>query len=864
MSDTDDQTIPLVAINTISVDTANPRHEVSPHLYGVFFEEINYAGVGGLYAERVQNRAFMDGRTPLTWPSGDITRGDGRFGKGIELNGLTRTAKVALPAGIVQHLTDFTIAAWIRPTQVAPFTKVFDFGDDLTGILFYNTSGRHMSLALASPFYISPDAGPGPSYVISVNGRKEELHAPDPVPLGEWSHIAVTQAGSEARLYVNGVVVSRNNQMTLTPSHLGPTKNNWIGASQFAFDPPFHGGIGDFRILNHALDETALANLMQTAGQYLGGGSVAWYRFDEVSGTGVADSSGCGHHGTVIEHASAWQLLADGDSATAAIDEGHPLNDTLTRSLRLDIECVSAGQRVGMVNTGYFGVPAVAGETYRVSFWAKAAQNLPVPVTVGIESADGGHTIISGQVNGVTSEWRRFETTLAIPADVGASSDNRFVIGFDLRDRSDARVENATIWLQVVSLFAPTYADRENGLRPDLVDRLKALKPRFCRFPGGTYLLGNTVRTRFNWKSSRGPIWMRPGHENDIWRYWSDDGLGILEYLQLAEDLDATPLVAIYPGLSGAVPVAKEDLGQYVQDALDLLEYTTGPVTSTWGAKRAADGHPEPFELPIVEIGNEDFLGAGDSYNEYRYPMFYNAIKAAYPDVQIIATMPVHDHPVEILDEHMYRSPGEIIDKATRYDDYDRGSFKVLVGEYSVITGAGNNATHNLEAAIAEAAYMTGLERNSDVVAMSCYAPLLAFDGKTQWNPNLIAFNHLTSYASPSYWAQKMFANNVGDRYLSTESSDSDLHCSATIHTETGKKFLKVVNTTDMARTVKVCFIGSDSREATTEVLTGDPSAANSLTRPDLVSPRAGLLRGSDGTFHCDLPAHSATVITCS
>ena len=472
--------------------------------------------------------------------------------------------------------------------------------------------------------------------------------------------------------------------------------------------------------------------------------------------------------GTIIEHQSAWQLICDGGSVTAALDEEHPLNDALTRSLRLDVAHVGPGQRGGMANTGYFGVPAVGGETYSVSFWAKADRELGVPVTVGIEKADGSQTLAAVQLAGMSSEWQRFESTLTIPADAGASTDNRFMIGFDLRDGSSADVEDVTIWLQVVSLFAPTYADRDNGLRPDLVERLKALKPRFCRFPGGTYVLGNTVETRFDWKAARGPIWERPGHDNDVWRYWSDDGLGIMEYLLLAEDLGATPLIGVYPGLSGAVPVPKEELGRFVQDALDLLEYVTGPATSTWGAKRAEDGHPEPFETPIVEIGNEDFLGAGDTYNEYRYPMFYNAIKAAYPEVRTIATMPVPDHPIEILDEHMYRSPEEIIEKSARYDTYDRNAFQVLVGEYAVITGAGNNATHNLQAAIAEAAYMTGLERNSDVVALSCYAPLFAFDGKTQWNPNLIGFDHLSSYVSPSYWAQQMFAANIGDRFLPT------------------------------------------------------------------------------------------------
>ena len=375
-------------------------------------------------------------------------------------------------------------------------------------------------------------------------------------------------------------------------------------------------------------------------------------------------------------------------------------------------------------------------------------------------------------------------------------------------------------------------------------------------------MLGHTVETRWDWKKTIGPVSQRRGHDNDVWRYWSDDGLGLLEYLLLAEDLDATPVIGVYPGLSGGRPVPKEALSPYIQDALDLIEYTIGPVTSTWGARRAADGHPEPFETPIIEIGNEDFLGIGDSYTAYRYPMFYDAIKAAYPHIKTIATMHVPDHPVEIRDEHMYRSPSVLLKRAEEYDGYDRKGPKIFVGEWSVITGAGNNATSNLGAAVAEAAFMTVLERNSDIVMMHCYAPLFAFDGHTQWNPDLIGFDHLGSYGSPSYWAQAMFAGNVGDKYLPVAASSKDLYCSASLDSKTGKVFVKFANLTDAAQDVAIVLPGSKATEAKVHVLTGaDPEVRNSVKEPRRVAPQYSTLRGESGTFRYTAPAGSATVM---
>jgi alpha-L-arabinofuranosidase len=420
------------------------------------------------------------------------------------------------------------------------------------------------------------------------------------------------------------------------------------------------------------------------------------------------------------------------------------------------------------------------------------------------------------------------------------------------------------VWLQVVSVFPPTYRNRTNGLRPDLVELLKQMRPKIFRFPGGNYIEGVTIDTRWDWKKTIGPVWERPGHQNSAWGYWSDDGLGLLEFLQLTEDLDATPVMAVWAGytLNGTV-VAQPDLAPYVQDALDLIEYAIGPVTSTWGARRAADGHPEPFGMPYVEIGNEDFFDRSGSYNAYRYPMFYDAIKAAYPKVLVIATTPVTSRPMDVIDEHYYSSAAFFEQQSTRYDSYDRNGPKVFVGEYAATAGAGGLPTGLLGNSIGEAAFMTGMERNSDVVRLSSYAPLFASVGHTQWNPDLIGYDQVHSFGSTSYWVQQMFARNVGDKVLPVTASATGLYYSATIDSESGKVYLKIVNPGSQSVPSQLTFGGRNASVADTEVLSNpDPQTGNTLANPSAVAPARATLRGSNGVFSYEVPANSLTVVT--
>ena len=843
-------TSPLV----LSIDSANPGHAVSPQLYGAFFEEINYAGVGGIYPELLRNRAFMDPATPLEWYTPDeIPRVPGVFGSAIQLGGGSPAQYVLAPDGVVSSLTGFTIAAWVNPAEIDTWMRVFDFGDGENVYMFMTLS-----------------AGSAPRFAITLesNGNEQRLDATDALALNTWTHLAVTLSGTTGTFYVNGEVVDTNTSMTLNPSSMGSTTQNYIGRSQWSPDPYLDAIVDEFQIYDYALTSAQIQALQTSAGGSTGGGNVLWYRFDEAKGDVAEDSSGNGNNGVIELTAEDWTEVTDGGAtATPVLDTTVQLNSVLTRSLRLDFAGVADGQRAGMANGGYFGVPIVPGQTYHVSFFAKAGSGFDAPLTVALESSDGSTSYASAQVRGIRGEWARFRAELDVPRSATESTDGRFVISVDNRSGHVTSVASGTsLWLQVVSLFPPTYRNRPNGLRPDLVELLQGMRPKILRFPGGNYLEGDTLATRWDWKQTIGPVWQRPGHQNTAWGYFSDDGLGLLEFLQLTEDLGATPVIGVWAGytLDGTV-TAQADLAPYVQDALDLVEYVTGPVNSTWGSRRAADGHPEPFPAPYLEIGNEDFLDGSGSYEAYRYAAFYDALKAAYPDIQLIATTSVTSRPMDVLDLHYYESESWFETASTMFDSYDRSGPLIFVGEYAGTANAGSLPTGFLGNSLGEAAFMTGLERNSDLVHMSSYAPLFANYGHTQWNPNLIGYDQVDSYGSTSYYVQRMFATNVGDKVVPVTAPATGLYYSATVDSRTGRVYVKIVNPNPAAVPTQLTFSGKTGRTALIEVLANpDDTVGNTLTAPDAITPTRSALSGTAGVFAYTAPANSLTVVTVS
>ena len=436
----------------------------------------------------------------------------------------------------------------------------------------------------------------------------------------------------------------------------------------------------------------------------------------------------------------AWDVSKD---AEASVEQTMPLNDRNRRSLR-----IKSSKPVRLVNDGFKGMHVGRGAEYVASFYARGAL---AKAKVRLETADGKQLATSPATEISGGEWKRYVCPLKATGDDAAA---RFVLEVN---------SPGPIWLDMISLL-PKQSWKDRGLRVDLAEKLEALRPDFVRFPGGCWVEGETIANAYRWKQTIGPIEQRRNQYN-LWKYQSTHGLGYHEYLQLCEDLEADALFVINCGMAhkGVVPMDK--MSEWVQDALDAIEYANGPADSKWGAERTKNGHPKPFNLKYLQIGNEN---GGPRYDE-RYALFYDAIKAKYPDMKIVANLwqgRPGSRPIEILDEHYYNAPGFFIANADRYDSYDRSGPKIYVGEYAVTRDCG---TGNLKAAVAEAAFMTGIERNSDIVVMASYAPLFANVHYKGWNPNAINFDASRSYGTPSYYVQKLFATNRPDVVLPVE-----------------------------------------------------------------------------------------------
>lgn len=523
-------------------------------------------------------------------------------------------------------------------------------------------------------------------------------------------------------------------------------------------------------------------------------------------------------------------------------------------------------KRTGMQNEGFFGIGVEKDKEYRFSVWARKLNgNSKIRIQLIDPSSMGEHQAVASQdLEILSKEWEKYELLLK-PNETNAKLKLRIFL------------ESANpVDLEHISLFPlDTWNGHKNGLRKDLAQALYDLKPGVFRFPGGCIVEGTDLETRYDWKKSVGPVENRPLNENR-WHYtfshrffpdyYQSYGLGFYEYFLLSEELGAEPLPVVNSGLAcqyqnndESAHIAVAELDSYIQDALDLIEFANGDTNTEWGKLRAEMGHPEPFNMKYIGVGNEQW---GTEYVDRLKP-FVEAIRKAYPEIEIIGGSgpgsegeqfeylwpEMKKLKVDLVDEHFYRPESWFLKQGARYDNYDRKGPKVFAGEYAC-HGSGKKWNH-FYAALLEAAFMTGMERNADIVHMATYAPLFAHVEGWQWRPDMIWFDNLHSFNTASYYVQQLFSLNKGthvlpltmDKKAVTGADDQNgLFASAVWDKQQNEVIVKVVNTSDQSQTVNLNFDGIKKDEKLgngklTVFNSSDPIAENSIDNPTLIMP---------------------------
>jgi alpha-N-arabinofuranosidase len=533
-------------------------------------------------------------------------------------------------------------------------------------------------------------------------------------------------------------------------------------------------------------------------------------------------------------------------------------------------------------NEGFRGMGIKQGNQYTFSCMARVQEGSSA--RLHIELVDSTNKKLGETALSITgNEWKKHTVSFTANATEPKA---RLMIRFD---------GPVVLDVDMISLFPQdTWKNRPGGLRADLVQLLADMKPGFLRFPGGCIVEGRDLANRYQWKKTIGDIndrqlivnrWNTEFRHRPAPDYFQSFGLGFYEYFVLAEDIGAAPLPILNCGMacqfntSELVPL--EELDPYIQDALDLIEFANGGVDTKWGKVRAGLGHPQPFNMKLLGVGNEQW---GEQYIE-RYKMFAKAIKEKYPDVRLVTSVgPNPDgelfdylNPVlrslqaDIIDEHYYRTPDWFLKNASRYDNYDRKGPKIFAGEYAAQSKAVVSVENrnNWLCALSEAAFMTGLERNADVVHMASYAPLFAHAEGWQWTPDLIWFDNLRSYGTPNYYVQKLFSVNKGSQVVpilmnnEVLAGKDSLYASACINKSTNELIIKLVNTGPQATTREINIEGVKKLDKayTVTVLKSDLANVNSLDNAKAVSPvdRQMALKGKKISLAAD--PYSFTVI---
>lgn len=559
-----------------------------------------------------------------------------------------------------------------------------------------------------------------------------------------------------------------------------------------------------------------------------------------------------------------------------SVSHGHPFSiDTLApihpnnrHYAVLEIE----REGIALVNEGFSGIPVKAGEKYDLSLFARSPEKKRGPIKVRLTGKNGelyGETT-TGRI---AADWKKMK---AVITATGTANDARLEV---------IPLQTGRVELDMISLFPQkTFKGRKNGMRADLAQALADLKPRFMRFPGGCVAHGDGIGNIYRWENTIGPLEARKPQRN-LWGYHQSFGLGYFEYFQFCEDIGAEPIPVVAAGIpcqnsahhgcaiggqQGGIPM--EEMDAYIRSILNLIEYANGDPKSEWGRKRAEAGHPEPFNLKYIGVGNEDLIS--DIFTE-RFTMIYHAIREHYPEITVIGTAgPFSEGSdytdgwnlatglgVELVDEHYYQPPGWYLNNQDFYDRYDRTKAKVYLGEYAAHVPGRHN---NLETALCEALHLINVERNGDIVQMTSYAPLLAKEGFTQWNPDLIYFNNTEVKPTVGYYVQKLFGHHSGDEYLASNIFLSDdrvdirkrIASSFVMDTKTDELIIKLVNLLPVPVSSSIDLSDmhiTDGKRALLTVMNGEPDDRT-------VKPEESTLPVSD-ELNYTLPAYSFSVI---
>ncbi|PRW58664.1 Alpha-L-arabinofuranosidase 1 isoform B [Chlorella sorokiniana] len=544
----------------------------------------------------------------------------------------------------------------------------------------------------------------------------------------------------------------------------------------------------------------------------------------------------------------AWQPLP---GTNADLTRDNPLNEH--NRISMVLTAGAPGTPSGIANFGYWGVALQRGESYTVSLYLRTSESSSRNVTISLVSQDLATAYANVSFYGVGGSWRKFTGELTAAA---TDTNARLAILFD---------GPGTLQLDMVSLLPTENVRRGEGLlnpwpfRADLLGALKALEPAFMRFPGGCYIEGDWLRNAFRWKDSIGSWAERPGHLNGVWGYWSTDGLGLFEYMLLVEELQTEPIWVINNGVAHGDSVRGADIMPWVEEALDSIEFITGPADSKWGSVRAAMGHPEPWNLTWMAIGNED---CGKPFYLNNYLAFFGAIRAKYPHMRLVANCDMgQDAPTDVWDWHIYTNPTDMFNRRNEFNGRTpENSNYVFASEYAVTDGGGWG---NVIGAISEAAFMTGMERNGDIVLLGAYAPLFVHWNNRPWPTNMIVINNHQWFGIPSYHVQQMFRQAQGTHYLatqvvtnpSTQVHEDKVAASATCQNQACDRVaLKIVNFSSYRQRIAVTLSGTGSESILSEgelvfLYSDHPEDENSFDEPKKIAPSSAAMDGLSSQF---------------